>query len=89
MTRVLFHFADKTIKLWRVSERDKKVEGYNLREEDGNIKDPSSVMQLRVRILFISIFVVFYRPIMPHGFNFHYLDTCDKAYGINGGSLAP
>ncbi|CAG0885088.1 unnamed protein product [Cyprideis torosa] len=30
---------DKTIKLWKVSERDKKVEGYNLREEDGAPKE--------------------------------------------------
>lgn len=53
----LFFFgsSDKTIKLWRVSERDKKVEGYNLREEDGNLKDPSSISQLRVRISY-SIF---------------------------------
>lgn len=41
---------DKTIKLWRVSERDKKIEGYNLREEDGNLKDPSTISQLRVII---------------------------------------
>lgn len=40
--------SDKTIKLWRVSERDKKVEGYNLREEDGNVKDPNTISQLRV-----------------------------------------
>lgn len=46
-------FSDKTIKLWRVSERDKKVEGYNLREEDGNLKDPSTISQLRVRTPFI------------------------------------
>ena len=43
-----FFIPDKTIKLWRVSERDKKVEGYNLREDDGNLKDPSSISQLRV-----------------------------------------
>ena len=28
-------FSDKTIKLWKVSEREKQAVGYNLRDEDG------------------------------------------------------
>ena len=40
--------ADKTIKLWKVSERDKRAEGYNLKEDSGMIRDPSSINSLRV-----------------------------------------
>ncbi|XP_038219422.1 protein phosphatase PP2A 55 kDa regulatory subunit isoform X6 [Zerene cesonia] len=39
---------DKTIKLWKVSERDKRVTGYNTREEGGRPRDPARVTQLRV-----------------------------------------
>ncbi|XP_026323181.1 serine/threonine-protein phosphatase 2A 55 kDa regulatory subunit B delta isoform [Hyposmocoma kahamanoa] len=39
---------DKTIKLWKVSERDKRVTGYNTREEGGRPRDPSRITQLRV-----------------------------------------
>uniref|UniRef100_A0A182V988 Serine/threonine-protein phosphatase 2A 55 kDa regulatory subunit B n=1 Tax=Anopheles merus TaxID=30066 RepID=A0A182V988_ANOME len=39
---------DKTIKLWKVSERDKRVEGYNTREDNGSIRDPASINSLRV-----------------------------------------
>ncbi|CAG9118900.1 unnamed protein product [Plutella xylostella] len=39
---------DKTIKLWKVSERDKRVCGYNTREEGGRLRDPARVTQLRV-----------------------------------------
>jgi hypothetical protein len=43
-----FLFVDKTIKLWKVSERDKRVEGYNTKEENGQLRDPSCVTALRV-----------------------------------------
>lgn len=39
---------DKTIKLWKVSERDKRVEGYNTKEETGTIRDPNTITTLRV-----------------------------------------
>ncbi|XP_071827192.1 serine/threonine-protein phosphatase 2A 55 kDa regulatory subunit B delta isoform-like isoform X2 [Apostichopus japonicus] len=39
---------DKTIKLWKVSERDKKFCGFNLIEDDGTDRDPSSVSSVRV-----------------------------------------
>ncbi|XP_047036261.1 serine/threonine-protein phosphatase 2A 55 kDa regulatory subunit B alpha isoform isoform X2 [Helicoverpa zea] len=39
---------DKTIKLWKVSERDKRVTGYNTREEGGRAREPARVTQLRV-----------------------------------------
>ncbi|XP_041956266.1 serine/threonine-protein phosphatase 2A 55 kDa regulatory subunit B alpha isoform [Alosa alosa] len=41
---------DKTIKLWKISERDKRPEGYNLKEDDGRYRDPSSVTALRVPV---------------------------------------
>ena len=31
----LYSLSDKTIKLWKVSEREKQAFGYNLKEEDG------------------------------------------------------
>ncbi|KAK2093862.1 Serine/threonine-protein phosphatase 2A 55 kDa regulatory subunit B alpha isoform [Saguinus oedipus] len=37
----------KTIKLWKISERDKRPEGYNLKEEDGRYRDPTTVTTLR------------------------------------------
>ena len=45
-----FLYSDKTIKLWKVSERDKRAEGYNLKEDTGLLKDPSTVNTLRVSI---------------------------------------
>lgn len=46
---------DKTIKLWKVSERDKKIDGFNLRGEPDaagiNYKDPNSITSLRVPIV--------------------------------------
>ncbi|CAB3361366.1 Hypothetical predicted protein [Cloeon dipterum] len=42
---------DKTIKLWKVSERDKRVEGYNTREDSGQMRDPSSITSLRVPVI--------------------------------------
>ncbi len=40
---------DKTIKLWKVSERDKRAEGYNLKDEAGEMKDRGVLTGLRVR----------------------------------------
>ena len=47
-----FLFSDKTIKLWKISERDKRAEGCNLQDEDGRLRDPSSVTALRVHVTF-------------------------------------
>ena len=44
-------FADKTIKLWKGSERDRRAEGYNLKEDSGILRDPSSITSLRVPVL--------------------------------------
>lgn len=39
---------DKTIKLWKVTERDKRPEGYNLKDESGLMRDPTNLTSLRV-----------------------------------------
>lgn len=41
-------FSDKTIKLWKISERDKRAEGYNLKDEDGRLREPFRLTSLRV-----------------------------------------
>ena len=46
----LVSLADKTIKLWKVSERDKQAEGYNLKDDAGIQRDPTSITSLRVPI---------------------------------------
>ena len=46
--KLFFSISDKTIKLWKVSERDKRAEGYNLKEDTGLLKDPSTINTLRV-----------------------------------------
>lgn len=38
------------MKLWKVSERDKRPEGYNLKDEDGRLRDPSMITVLRVSV---------------------------------------
>lgn len=50
--RMRFLFSDKTIKLWKISERDKRAEGYNLKDEDGRLRDPFRITALRVYIFF-------------------------------------
>ncbi|XP_078509424.1 serine/threonine-protein phosphatase 2A 55 kDa regulatory subunit B beta isoform [Lissotriton helveticus] len=45
---------DKTVKLWKVSERDKRPEGYNLKDEEGRLRDPCTIKSLRA----VSIFEV-------------------------------
>ncbi|MGH0154307.1 UNVERIFIED_CONTAM: hypothetical protein FKN15_026865 [Acipenser sinensis] len=42
---------DKTVKLWKISERDKRPEGYNLKDDDGRIRDPFTITTLRVPVL--------------------------------------
>ncbi|XP_064828865.1 serine/threonine-protein phosphatase 2A 55 kDa regulatory subunit B beta isoform-like isoform X2 [Oncorhynchus masou masou] len=42
---------DKTVKLWKIRERDRQPEGYNLKDEDGRIRHPSTITSLRVPVL--------------------------------------
>jgi len=46
---------DKTIKLWKISERDKRAEGYNLKDEDGRLRDPFRITALRVRFCSLTL----------------------------------
>lgn len=39
---------DKTIKLWKVSERNKRPEGYNLKDESGALREASCLTELCV-----------------------------------------
>jgi len=39
---------DKTVKLWKVSERDKREVGFNTREDSGAVRDQSSITSLKV-----------------------------------------
>lgn len=46
---------DKTIKLWKVSEKDKKIEGYNTKEDSGIMRDPMNITSLRVCCLNMQV----------------------------------
>jgi len=41
---------DKTIKLWKVSERDKRPDGFNLKDETGILRDRNSIHSLKVPV---------------------------------------
>ena len=43
-----FFFADKTVKLWKISERCTRAEGFNLRDENGRPKDSKELNSLIV-----------------------------------------
>lgn len=53
-------FKDKTIKLWKITERDKRPEGYNLKDEEGKLKDLSTVTSLQVSCCLCPKFGCFY-----------------------------
>ena len=38
------------MKLWKVSERDRRPEGYNLKDDSGLMRDPTSITTLRVPV---------------------------------------
>jgi len=40
--------ADKTVKLWKLTERNKRPEGLNLKDDAGLERDPMSITALRV-----------------------------------------
>ena len=57
-----FSISDKTIKLWKVSERDRRAEGYNLKE-----KQPFSFFDLEkieTQIPYVYMYYVMYRDEM-------------------------
>ncbi|CAF5217121.1 unnamed protein product, partial [Rotaria magnacalcarata] len=42
---------DKTVKLWKISEKTKRAEGYNLRDDDGIIRSSNSLTNLRIPVI--------------------------------------
>ena len=46
-----FVFADKTVKLWKISEKTKRAEGYNLRDDNGTIRSTNTVTNLRIPMI--------------------------------------
>ncbi len=44
----LYFYVDKTVKLWKVSEKGWQVDGFNLKDNNGGYRDPASVTTLRV-----------------------------------------
>uniref|UniRef100_A0A3Q4HX62 Serine/threonine-protein phosphatase 2A 55 kDa regulatory subunit B n=1 Tax=Neolamprologus brichardi TaxID=32507 RepID=A0A3Q4HX62_NEOBR len=65
--------AHKTIKLWKVSERDKRPEGYNLKDEEGRLKDISTITSLQVPVLKPTDLMVEVRPrrVFANGHTYH------------------
>ena len=44
----MVHGSDKTVKLWKLAERNKRPEGLNLKDDAGFELDPTSITSLRV-----------------------------------------
>lgn len=53
----IYWLTDKTIKLWKVSEQDRRPEGYNLKDEEGRLKDISTVTSLQVCLRLCHIYL--------------------------------
>ncbi|KAK3523027.1 hypothetical protein QTP86_011330 [Hemibagrus guttatus] len=64
---------DKTVKLWKVSQRDRRPEGYNLKDEEGRMKDISTVTSLQVPVLKPTDLMVEVRPrrVFANGHTYH------------------
>lgn len=54
-TYTFLFYTDKTIKLWKIGERDKRAEGYNLKDEDGRLRDPFRITSLRVGLMLLNL----------------------------------
>lgn len=58
-SNVKFHPLDKTIKLWKIREKDKEYHGFNLKDDQGCELEPScitglSVPKLRPKELYVE-----------------------------------
>jgi serine/threonine-protein phosphatase 2A regulatory subunit B len=42
---------DKTVKLWKISEKTKRAEGYNLRDDNGIIRSANNITNLRIPVI--------------------------------------
>ena len=43
--------VDKTVKLWKIAEKTKRAEGYNLRDDNGTIRSANHVTDLRIPVI--------------------------------------
>jgi serine/threonine-protein phosphatase 2A regulatory subunit B len=53
-----FIYSDKTVKLWKISEKTKRAEGYNLRDDNGITRSANTVTNLRIpviRLVFLPV----------------------------------
>jgi len=44
-------YLDKTVKLWKISEKTKRAEGYNLRDDNGTIHSANNITNLRIPVI--------------------------------------
>jgi serine/threonine-protein phosphatase 2A regulatory subunit B len=53
--KTIFNFIsfvlDKTVKLWKISEKTKRAEGFNLRDDNGTIRSANTVTNLRIPVI--------------------------------------
>lgn len=75
---------DKTIKLWKVSERDKRPEGYNLKDEEGRIKDISTVTSLQVTPIYRSIYLASDRSLFLLSISCTHIHKCSRLCNVTG-----
>jgi len=47
-----FYFcSDKTVKLWKISEKTKRAEGFNLRDDNGTVRSENHITNLRIPVI--------------------------------------
>jgi serine/threonine-protein phosphatase 2A regulatory subunit B len=44
-------YLDKTVKLWKISEKTKRAEGFNLRDDNGIIRSTNNITNLRIPVI--------------------------------------
>ncbi len=44
-------YSDKTVKLWKVSEKTKRAEGFNLRDDNGITRPGNNITNLRIPVI--------------------------------------
>lgn len=50
-SQFLLSTNDKTVKLWKISEKTKRAEGYNLRDDNGMMRSADSLTDLRIPVI--------------------------------------
>ncbi len=57
---MLSFILDKTVKLWKISEKTKRAEGYNLRDDNGIIRSADTVTNLRIPVIRLDLVFLLY-----------------------------